>query len=355
MKPQRETVLITGAGGFVGGTIVEALHASPSFALRAGLGRWTSAPRIARLAVPMVQCDIMRPDQLSAAMRGVDHVIHCATSDDLRVITEGTANVLAAARAAGVGRVVHLSSIAVYGGATGVVEEDTPAPAGTLSPYGEAKRQAEATCREAASQGQAVVMLRPTIVYGPFSERWTVLYAMRLQARRWGELGPAGEGMCNLVHVHDVARYAIAALHAKGADGEAFNINGPEVVSWNEYFRRFNGALGLPPLEPRPPGNAQLMARLTQPVRVAGKIALKRFQPQLVWLSQKSDRAKHLLKETELTLRCTPNEDELRLFGLDAVYPTTKAERVFGFPPRVDIATGLAMSVAWLRHISDAA
>jgi nucleoside-diphosphate-sugar epimerase len=155
--------------------------------------------------------------------------------------------------------------------------------------------------------------------------------------------------------VHDVARYAIAALHAKGADGEAFNINGPEVVSWNEYFRRFNDGLGLPPLEPRPPRNAQLMARLTQPVRVAGKIALKRFSPQLVWLSQKSDRAKHLLKETELTLRCTPNEDELRLFGLDAVYPTTKAERVFGFPPRVDIAAGLAMTVAWLRHISDAA
>jgi nucleoside-diphosphate-sugar epimerase len=355
MKPQRETVLITGAGGFVGGTIVEALHASPSLALRAGIGRWTSAPRIARLAVPMVPCDIMRPDQLAAAMQGVDHVIHCATSDDLRVITEGTGNVLAAARAAGVRRVIHLSSIAVHGGATGVVEEDTPAPAGTLSPYGSAKCQAEATCRDAARQGQAVVMLRPTIVYGPFSERWTVLYAMRLQAGRWGELGHTADGTCNLVHAHDVARYAIAALHAEGVEGEAFTINGPEVVTWNDYFRLFNQALGLPALMPRETRNARLVARLTQPVRVAGKVALKRFSPQLVWLSQKSDRAKHLLKETELTLRCTPNEDELRLFGLDAVYPTTKAERVFGFAPRVGIAQGLAMTVAWLRHISDAA
>ncbi|MBD0270540.1 MAG: NAD-dependent epimerase/dehydratase family protein [Acetobacteraceae bacterium] len=352
---RRETVLITGAGGFLGGTIVEALHFSGEREPRAGISRWTSAPRIARMPVPIVQCDVLKPAQLAAAMEGVDHVIHCAVGEDLSVIVDGTANVLEAARAAGVRRVVHISSVAVYGAATGEVDEAATAPPGTVTPYGAAKIRAEAACMQAAAGGQSVVVLRPSIVYGPFAGRWTVLYAMRLRAGRWGDLGDAGEGKCNLVHVHDVARYAVASLDAPGVEGEVFNVNGPEVVSWNEYFQRFNDGLGLPPLQPRTAQKARMAALLTQPVRIAGKFALKNFSPQLIWLSQNSDRLKRLMKETELTLRCTPNGDELSLFGLDAVYPTTKAERAFGMAPRIDLSEGLAMTVAWLDHMGEAA
>ena len=57
------------------------------------------------------------------------------------------------------------------------------------------------------------------------------------------------------------------------------------------------------------------------------------------------------MEQTELTIRLTPSQDELKLFGLDAYYCTSKAERSFGLKPMVDIDAGLGNSVAWLNHI----
>src|SRR5215472_2786794 len=117
----RETILVTGAGGFVGGTLVEALHFAGDYSVRSGIARWSSAPRVARLAANLIQCDVMKPDELAEALRGVDYVIHCAAGENLRVLVEGTKNVLDAATRGGVKRVVHISSVAVYGEATGAV------------------------------------------------------------------------------------------------------------------------------------------------------------------------------------------------------------------------------------------
>src|SRR5215469_12974636 len=84
------TVLITGAGGFLGGTLVEALHFAGGYRVHAGIARWSSAPRIARLPITLTQCDVLKPDELTEAFTGIDYVIHCAVGDDLRVILDGT-------------------------------------------------------------------------------------------------------------------------------------------------------------------------------------------------------------------------------------------------------------------------
>ena len=349
-----ETVLVTGAGGFVGGTLVEALHFIGNYRVRAGIARWSSAPRIARLPVTLTQCDVLKPHELAEAFTGVDYVIHCAVGEDLRIIVDGTANVLRAAAEAGIRRVVHISSIAVYGEATGAVDEKTAPPPGTLSAYGAAKAAAEALCR-ASGRELGVVVVRPSIVYGPFSARWTMLYALRLKSGRWKQLGALGQGKCNLVHVHDVARYAISAIRQEGVAGEIFNINGPEVVTWNDYLERFNYKLGLPPIAPQTTGRMRVEVAAMRPIKAIGKYALKHHAPQLLWLSHRNDVLKRLMQQTELKLKCTPNQDELSLFRLDAHYLTEKAERMFGFRPKIDLDDGLAMSVAWLNHMGNPA
>jgi nucleoside-diphosphate-sugar epimerase len=352
MHHPAETILVTGAGGFVGGTLVEALHFAGSYHVRAGIARWSSAPRIARLPITLVQCDVLKPVELAEAFTGVDYVIHCAAGDDLRIIVEGTQNVLCAAAQAGIKRVVHMSSIAVYGGAAGAISEDTQAPPGTLSAYGAAKVAAEELC-EAAGRDLEVVVMRPSIIYGPFSTRWTMLCALRLKSGRWKQLGALGEGKCNLVHVHDVARYAIAAVGQNGVAGGVFNINGPEVVTWNDYFERFNYQLGMSPMTPQTADRTQIAVAAMAPMRAVGKYALRHHTSQLLWLSHRSDFLKRVMQRTELTLKCTPNQDELTLYGLDARYLTDKAERAFGFRPKIGIDAGLAMSVAWLDHMGE--
>jgi nucleoside-diphosphate-sugar epimerase len=238
----RETVLVTGAGGFIGGRVVEVLHASGQVQVRAGVRRWSTAARIGRLPVDIVACDLLDAAQVDAAMTGASAVVHCAVGGHEATV-QGTRNVLDAALRHGVRRVVHLSTIDVYGGADGVVTEDSALVA-TGAAYGDAKIEAEQACMEYGRQGGSVVILRPTIVYGPFSESWTVEFARRMTGGRW--LLPEADclGRCNLVYVDDLVQAVVLGLDAAGVDGQAFNINGPDDVTWHEYFHGMNQSLG---------------------------------------------------------------------------------------------------------------
>src|SRR4051794_40956687 len=95
----REKILITGAGGFVGGRIVEILHEISPGSVRAGVRRWSSAARIGRLPVEIVACDVRSAESVRAAMTGATAVVHCAHGDESTNV-EGTRIVLDEARRA---------------------------------------------------------------------------------------------------------------------------------------------------------------------------------------------------------------------------------------------------------------
>jgi nucleoside-diphosphate-sugar epimerase len=344
---RQRVILITGAGGFIGGWAAEELCRQNQWRIRAGVRRWSSAARIARFPMDITLCDVMNRASLTKALVGVTDVVHCATGDP-QTIVDGTKNVLEAAleRKA---RVVHLSSIAVYGNKTGVLNEDT-AFASSGSAYAMAKIETEKLCSEFSSRGLRTVVLRPTIVYGPYSTLWTTNIALRLLTRRWGNLGPAGEGTCNLVYVLDVAQAIQRALITESAEGRVFNVNGPETVTWNEYFRTFNEMLGFPPLRSFSPTFARWKSRLLYPARCFGKFMLNHHREFLIATANRSQRLKAVLKSTEATMRATATSDQLDLYGLNAQYSTENAIRLIGYRPAFDIQTGLNMSCAWLKH-----
>ncbi len=340
-------VLITGAAGFIGGWVTETF-ARAGIPLRAGIRRWNSAVRIARQPVEMVLCDVMQPSQLQGALEGCDAVVHCAVGSP-KVIVEGTRHVLQACQAHGVERVVHLSSVAVYGWATGSIDE-THALRGDGNRYGEAKIEAESVCAEFAGRGVPVAVLRPSVVYGPFSDVWTVDFARRLWSGRWGTFGAGGEGKCNLVYVTDVVQAIERALQVDGAVGAVFNINGGEVVTWNEYFTRFNEALGRDPLPRLKTWKIGLRARVLSPVRKTARFALQRFGKPILRLHSKSALAAGIMKATESSLKLTPTSDQLKRFRQDAEYRIDRARDVLGYEPRVGVTDGLEFCAAWLRH-----
>jgi len=342
------TVLVTGAAGFIGARICEVLHMDGRYRIRPVLRRWSSAARLGRLPLDPLLCDVTDREAVRRVMEGVDRVIHCAVGTPATNVV-GTRNVMEAALETGVQKVVHLSTVSVYGEATGTVPEEHPLVGGSV--YGDTKREAEDACLEAHRKGLAVTLLRPTIVYGPFSGDWTVEFARRLAAVGYLVPREAAGGRCNLVYVDDLVEAVRLGLDPEKGNGEALNVNGPDDVTWWDYFLALNGALGLPPLQERPRGGSRTRSALMTPVRRSAKLALKHLEKPILWLYQNSAAAKGTMKWAEGMIRTTPSSQEFALYGRDVFYSGTRAAAALGYQPRVTMEEGVRLSAAWLRHL----
>ena len=173
----------------------------------------------------------------------MDGVVNCVAGSPQTIVGVARAVFDAVAAQPRPPRVVHLSTMAVYGTACGLVDESA-ALRGDLGPYGAAKIAAEALARSCSG----VVQLRPGIVYGPTSREPSDYVGRWLAQRRLGDLGAAGQGVCNLVYVDDVAAAVLLALQKPGIEGQVFNLAQSAAPTWNEYFALYAQALGALPL-----------------------------------------------------------------------------------------------------------
>jgi nucleoside-diphosphate-sugar epimerase len=236
-------VVVIGAQGFVGRRVVHYLEKTHDF-------RPISAARKRRKndnsEVEWRQCDATDPVSVAAALRGCLYAVNCVAGG-AKTMEVATNNLCQGAGPAGLRRIVHLSSMSVYGPATGLVEEGQQ-----LDPsagwYASAKVTSETLMRKFIGAGGDGVILRPGCIHGPESEQWTILIGRLLQSHRIGDLGPSGDGLCNLIYIDDVADAVLAALRRPGIAGEAFNISDPNPKPWNSYFVAFARAIGATPV-----------------------------------------------------------------------------------------------------------
>jgi nucleoside-diphosphate-sugar epimerase len=342
------TILVTGAGGFIGARVVEVLHGLGIGTVRAAVRRWASAARIGRLPVDIHLCDLRIPQQVDRAVQGVDAIVHCAHGGR-PVNVEGTALLLESALRHGVRRVVHLSTVAVYGVRQGTLDESAPTRY-TGDEYGDTKLDGERACQDAARRGCPVVILRPTLVYGPFSQSWTVEFIERMRSGTWYVPDELARGRCNLVYVDDLVQAVLRCLRKPLEPGEVFNVNGGDAVTWAEYFRALHAALGLPSLRYRGRGAARLAAAGSVPLRATARLVLRHAQTPLRFAYRRSRVARHLLDRAEHLLRRTPSPREFELYGANVEYPTDKARAVLGYRPAFSLSEGLRLTAAWARH-----
>ncbi len=343
-------ILVTGAGGFIGGWIVEALYLDGFKYVRAGIRRWSSAARIGRFPVEIVLCDIMNPKQIDDAMQGVDVVIHCAMGSS-DVIRKGTENMLDGALKHHVKRFIHFSTVDVYGTVEGPIDEKHPLVHSGKA-YGEAKIEAENLCWSFYKRGVPVVVLRPSIVYGPYAKLWIGKFAERLQSGRWGLFKGVGEGTCNLVYIRDLVNATYRALESNNAVGQAFNVNGADLITWNEYFSRLNDALGLPQLREIGQRKSTVRSVLMKPTKVAAHFVLDKFGGVITMMYQRYDFLRTIAKRIEKSMKTTPSGDELGMYGRKPSYRIEKARTLLGYEPAFRVDQGIEMSVRWLRHES---
>ena len=172
----------------------------------------------------------------------------------------------------------------VYGGAEGLVDEETR-PEPPLNTYAEARIECEALVREYVADGGDAVIVRPSCVFGPGSEPWASRIARLLSAKRLGDLGSLGDGVCNLIHVDDLVALLIAMLSASDVSGETFNASADwPRPTWNEFLIRFARAIGATPVERISARRMQVEVKLLAPLLrgaalVAGRVGAGRLVP----------------------------------------------------------------------------
>jgi len=250
---------VTGATGFVGASVVERLVTNHAGTVVVAVGR--SFSRLARLShldgarLRYARVDLRDRPGLTSTFSGCDAVVHTAYGSSgtpaqrWAVTVDGTAAALSAAADSGVSRFVHISSMAVYDMRhVALLDESCPtlaAVAGDCS-YAQQKLAAERLVVQAAGGRMEVVSLQPAIVYGPWGPNWTLRALAHLRSGV-DELpsGPEG-GVCNAVHVHDVADAAVFLTTAAGIDGRRLLVAGPDSVPWGTFYDAYRELLNVP-------------------------------------------------------------------------------------------------------------
>ena len=239
-----ETVLVTGAGGFIGSHLVERLVADGA-AVRA-FCRYTSATALGNLRelspdalaeVDLRFGDLRDGNVMRAAVEGVDVVYHLAALISVpfsqvapQEVVEsnvlGTLNVLTAAREAGTQRVVHMSSSEVYGTAQ-YTPIDEAHPLHPQSPYAASKVGADKLAETFnLSFDLPVVIARPFNTYGPRQSQRAVIGTIVAQALPGGPLSiGATTPTRDFVYVGDTVEALLQLGSSRSHSGETFNIS----------------------------------------------------------------------------------------------------------------------------------
>jgi nucleoside-diphosphate-sugar epimerase len=246
-----QQILVTGATGFIGGRVVEVLMRRHGCRVRALVHDFTNASRLARFPVEMLPGDISDETAVARAAQGCDVIIHAAVgnagtaSQNRQTTVRGTEAVLKAGLAAGVGRVVHLSTISVYGWTPDGDLTENSSPGRLFDEYCRDKNAAEKLALYYhRKKGLPVTVLQPTVVYGPFSRPWTVGPLKQLQNMQV-VLPDEGRGFCNAVYIDDVVDAIVRAASVREAVGERFLISGAKPVTWRDFYGAYEDMLGL--------------------------------------------------------------------------------------------------------------
>lgn len=312
-SPRR--VCITGALGFIGRKLGERYRADGA--------RVTGVDVHADPALDVVAGDLTTPGDWRRAFEGADLVIHTAAlvgmgGDEAafwRVNCLATRYVLDAAAAAGVRRLVHLSSIVAFGFdyPDGVDERYPLRPNGV--PYVDTKVASEQTVLQAHAAGEiACTIVRPGDVYGPGSHFWTVTPLRAIAAGRF-VLPAMGHGQLSPVFVDDLVDGIARAAAAPEAAGQVFTVTGGETITTSVFFGHY----------------ARMLGKTSVPVAPT---------PLVLTLAATLGR---VLGDADVTPAA------VRYIARRGGYSIEKARTRLGYRPTVDLPEGMRRIEAWAR------
>jgi NADH dehydrogenase len=260
------TVLVTGANGFVGSHMVPALIDAGHHVLALVRDEKGAAQVTGRLtgeqraALEIRSGDVTKPESLPAAIAGADAVLHLVAHPrdwdggaTLRLVnTEGTRNMLAAAKDAGVRRFVHLGALAVI---------DDP----DLH-YASSKAKAMALVRES---GLDWTILSPSLLFGPRDGFFNILGDLVRMSPGIVPITGKGDARFQPLAIEDLARVTVHALDDDATVGHEFPLGGPRYWTYREIVEEVLRGMGRKrALVPMPVALIRLVATVSEKVRL---------------------------------------------------------------------------------------
>jgi nucleoside-diphosphate-sugar epimerase len=352
-----KSVLVTGATGFIGGRLAERLAFEQRAQIRLLIRDWRHAVWASRLPAHFIEGDVTQPDSLAEAVRGCEIVFHCVATggsaeDCRRTNVEGTRNVLRAAQAAGVQRVVYLSSIAVHGPNPPEDADELAPLVRTGAPYGDSKVEAEELIAQFVREHSLpVVLVRPTFVWGPRSWSFTIEPVQQIMAGTW-QLVDQGLGTCHAVYIDNLTDALLAAGVSPGIDGEAFLITDDQPCTWAEFFysyARMAGVRLLPSFPSKWLENhfVRRLDRRLERIHAALYDRMPGFEPVRVCCRAIC----YLIRRYRR--RVDPNtifgDWDLIKYARVGRLNTRKAQERLGYAPRIARVEGMRLTELWLR------
>lgn len=312
-----QTVLITGASGFIGSAVAQRLQqrgvhvrgvdlaADPQRGVRAG--------------------STLHPEAWRDLLVGVDAVVHAAAlvsnvaglQQAWEVNVLATSRVQQAAADAGVTHFVHLSSIAAFGEHfPDRVTEDYPAHL-TGSSYADTKINGEAVLLAAHAAGTiATTIVRPGDVYGPGSRPW-VLIPLQLIGRRQAILPNGGRGIFSPTYIDNLVDGIVLSLERTEARGQIFTLTDGVAVTCGEYFGRLAALI-----------DGHVYSVPTPVARGLARIV--------------GSGTRALGGNSEL------GDASIGMLTRRGTYSIAKAQRMLGYSPAVDLDEGMRRVARWL-------
>ena len=366
---KNKVVLVTGATGSIGGRLVEKLVLEHQAEVRVLVRNLANLSRASRLPVSIYHGDVTDLTAVDKAVEGCDVVFHCAyafgtsPAEQERVAVDGGRNVARAVLRHKVKSLVYVSTVSVYERMQDGDLDETASKVPSGWTYADTKKKAEKTILEFHTRhGLPVVVVQPSIVYGPFVKGWTQGPLNQLKSGTV-ILPNEGSGLCNAVYIDDVVDSLILAPTNPNAIGETFLISASEPVTWREFYRAYEAMLGITATKsisaleiearhkrdkrlPNPIASAVklLKARSPYPVVSAGK-----------WLKARSPFVAGVLRRYEASgdsagpREFVPDPQRLALFRSMTRVRIDKARKILGYEPRFSFTEGMAITAEYVH------
>ena len=316
----RAGIFLTGGSGFLGRQLIADLVAEGG-SVRALARSPQAAAAVRALGADPVAGSLDEVAAMRDGMAGCAAVIHCAAHVAMwgpwaqfeRDTVRGTENVVAAARAAGVGRLVHVGTEAVLADGSPIIgaDETRPLPARPNGPYPRSKGLAERCVLAANGPGFATVVVRPRFIWGKGDTTLAPKLAAAARAG-WVWFG-GGRHRTSTCHVRNVSHGTRLALQ-RGRPGEIYFLTDGEPVVFRDFIARLIRSQGVEPGE------------RAAPLWVADALAV---------VGEAAWRVLPLKGEPPLT------RTALNLLFREVTVHDAKARRELGYQPVVGVTEGL--------------